>query len=142
MYSVANLIGLKFILPQSCDFDTNTMGYGAGVGAWVGEKRPSHHPGGLGFGRGPIGVGFSSGVGRGYPHDMVKPHWPRALATLHHTPLKLAFGLGCPILHVSHHAPNSHSTHGLTWIKWLILCTFLYSIFNVQDHISFFCRFI
>ncbi|KAJ0683386.1 hypothetical protein HanPI659440_Chr16g0657741 [Helianthus annuus] len=38
-------------------------------------------PGGLGFGRGPIGVGFSPGVGRGYPHDMVKLHWPRALAT-------------------------------------------------------------
>ncbi|MFS7949779.1 hypothetical protein Hanom_Chr06g00575561 [Helianthus anomalus] len=38
-------------------------------------------PGGLGFGRGPIGVGFSMGVGRGYPHDMVKPHWPRALIT-------------------------------------------------------------
>ncbi|MFS8031831.1 hypothetical protein Hanom_Chr17g01550541 [Helianthus anomalus] len=63
-------------------------------------------PGGLGFRRGPIGVGFSPSVGRGYPHDLVKPHWPRALATPHHTPLKLAFGLGCPILHVSHHAPT------------------------------------
>ncbi|KAM0005901.1 hypothetical protein Hdeb2414_s0017g00499981 [Helianthus debilis subsp. tardiflorus] len=63
-------------------------------------------------------------------------------ATLHHTPLKLAFGLGCPILHVSHHVPNPRPTilHGLTWIKWLILCTFLYSIFNVQPHISFFLQ--
>ncbi|MFS7980872.1 hypothetical protein Hanom_Chr10g00944281 [Helianthus anomalus] len=38
-------------------------------------------PGGFGFGRGPIGMGFSPGVGRGYPHNMVKSHWPRALAT-------------------------------------------------------------
>ncbi|MFS7975158.1 hypothetical protein Hanom_Chr10g00877131 [Helianthus anomalus] len=54
----------------------NTMGYGA----WVGHKRPRHHPGGLGLGRGPLGWGFSLGVGRGYPHDMTEPHWPRALA--------------------------------------------------------------
>ncbi|MFS8028599.1 hypothetical protein Hanom_Chr16g01512411 [Helianthus anomalus] len=32
-------------------------------------------------------------------------------AAPHHTPLKLAFGLGCPILHVSHHA----STHALPY---------------------------
>ncbi|MFS8022055.1 hypothetical protein Hanom_Chr16g01434931 [Helianthus anomalus] len=70
----------------------------------------------LGFGRDSIGVGFSPSVGRSYPHDMVKPHWLRALATPHHTPLKLAFGLGCSILHVSHHTPNPRPTipHGLT----------------------------
>ncbi|MFS7908574.1 hypothetical protein Hanom_Chr01g00084771 [Helianthus anomalus] len=39
---------------------------------------------GLGFGHGPIDVGFSLDVGRGYPHDMVKPHWPRVLATPRH----------------------------------------------------------
>ncbi|MFS8001884.1 hypothetical protein Hanom_Chr13g01195561 [Helianthus anomalus] len=37
-------------------------------------------PGGLGFQRGPLGRGFSSGIGRGYPHDMAGSHWPRALA--------------------------------------------------------------
>ncbi|MFS7953017.1 hypothetical protein Hanom_Chr07g00613731 [Helianthus anomalus] len=36
--------------------------------------------GGLGFQRGPFGVGFSQGVGRSYLHDMAGPHWPKALA--------------------------------------------------------------
>ncbi|MFS8013434.1 hypothetical protein Hanom_Chr14g01332921 [Helianthus anomalus] len=88
-------------------------------------------PGGLRFQRGPFGVGFSPGVRRGYPHDMTEPHWPRALAmaeprydvawprhpaTPHHTLLKLTFGLGCPILYVSHHTSNPCPTipHGLT----------------------------
>ncbi|MFS7963390.1 hypothetical protein Hanom_Chr08g00737511 [Helianthus anomalus] len=55
------------------------MGYGAGVGAWVGYKRPSHHPGGLGFRRGPLGGGFRPGVGRGYEVDMMGSHWPGKL---------------------------------------------------------------
>ncbi|MFS7950750.1 hypothetical protein Hanom_Chr07g00586851 [Helianthus anomalus] len=71
-------------------------------------------PGGLGFRCGPFGVGFRPGVGRGYPHDMAEPHCPRVLATPpqppHHTPFKLALGLGCPIFHVSHHAPNPRPT--------------------------------
>ncbi|MFS7902781.1 hypothetical protein Hanom_Chr01g00015311 [Helianthus anomalus] len=38
-------------------------------------------PGGLGFRRGSFGVGFRPGIGRGYPHDMAEPHWPKALVT-------------------------------------------------------------
>ncbi|MFS8003763.1 hypothetical protein Hanom_Chr13g01217741 [Helianthus anomalus] len=56
------------------------MGYGAVVGAWVGEKRSSHHPGGLEFGRGLLGGSFSSGVGRGYEADIAGYHWPTKLA--------------------------------------------------------------
>ncbi|MFS8033193.1 hypothetical protein Hanom_Chr17g01566631 [Helianthus anomalus] len=51
------------------------MRYGAGVGTWVRYKRPPHHPGGLGFGRGPLGGGFSPGVGRGYETDMAGSDW-------------------------------------------------------------------
>ncbi|KAJ0601173.1 hypothetical protein HanIR_Chr03g0125391 [Helianthus annuus] len=52
------------------------MGYGRGLGT----NAQVTIPGGLGFRRGPLGGGFSPGVGRGYPHDMAEPHWPRALA--------------------------------------------------------------
>ncbi|MFS7992217.1 hypothetical protein Hanom_Chr12g01079671 [Helianthus anomalus] len=52
-----------------------------GMGRGLERNAQVTTPGGLGFGRGPIGVGYSMGVGRGYPHDMVKPHWPRALTT-------------------------------------------------------------
>ncbi|MFS7949498.1 hypothetical protein Hanom_Chr06g00572261 [Helianthus anomalus] len=57
------------------------MGYGAGVGGGLGTNAQVTTPGGLGFQYGPFGVGFSPDVGRGYPHDMAEPHWPRALAT-------------------------------------------------------------
>ncbi|MFS7923878.1 hypothetical protein Hanom_Chr10g00890261 [Helianthus anomalus] len=52
------------------------MGYGAGLGT----NAHVTTPGGLRVGRGPLGGGFSPGVGRGYPHDMAEHHWPRALA--------------------------------------------------------------
>ncbi|MFS7912568.1 hypothetical protein Hanom_Chr02g00131451 [Helianthus anomalus] len=51
------------------------MGRGSGINAQVTIS------GGLGFRRGPFGVGFRPGVGLGNPHDMAEPHWPRALAT-------------------------------------------------------------
>ncbi|KAJ0934180.1 hypothetical protein HanRHA438_Chr03g0104521 [Helianthus annuus] len=43
------------------------VGYGAGVWAWVGGKRPRHQPGWVWVGawRGPWGLAFKSGVGRG-----------------------------------------------------------------------------
>ncbi|KAJ0868071.1 hypothetical protein HanRHA438_Chr12g0570411 [Helianthus annuus] len=53
------------------------MGYGAGVVAWVGYKCPIHHPGWVGFRRGPLGRGFSPGVERGYQDDIAGSHWPR-----------------------------------------------------------------
>ncbi|MFS8017800.1 hypothetical protein Hanom_Chr15g01384681 [Helianthus anomalus] len=56
------------------------MGYGAVVGAWVGEKRPSHHPGWAWVWAWPLGREFKAGRGAGLPHDMAEPHWPRALA--------------------------------------------------------------
>ena len=37
-------------------------------------------PGGLGLRRGPLGGGFSPGVGRGYQDDMAGSHWPRQVA--------------------------------------------------------------
>ncbi|MFS8030885.1 hypothetical protein Hanom_Chr17g01539331 [Helianthus anomalus] len=56
------------------------MGRGWGV-SWVQSTNAQvTTPGRLGFRRGPLGGGFSPGVGRGYPHDMAEPHWPRALA--------------------------------------------------------------
>ncbi|KAM0014959.1 hypothetical protein Hdeb2414_s0033g00720201 [Helianthus debilis subsp. tardiflorus] len=55
------------------------MGYGAGLGT----NAQVTTSGGLGFQRGPFGVGFSPGVGRGYPRDTAEPHWPRALASSH-----------------------------------------------------------
>ncbi|MFS8003762.1 hypothetical protein Hanom_Chr13g01217731 [Helianthus anomalus] len=86
------------------------MGYGAGLGRGLGLNAQVTTPGGLGFRCGPFGVGFRPGVGWSNPHDMAKPYWSRALATPYHTPLKLAIGLGCPIFHVSHHAPKSRPT--------------------------------
>ncbi|KAF5796596.1 hypothetical protein HanRHA438_Chr10g0456381 [Helianthus annuus] len=56
------------------------MGYGAGVVAWVGYKCPIHHPGWVGFRRGPLGGGFSPGVERGYQDDIAGSHWPRQVA--------------------------------------------------------------
>uniref|UniRef100_A0A251SMZ4 Uncharacterized protein n=1 Tax=Helianthus annuus TaxID=4232 RepID=A0A251SMZ4_HELAN len=65
------------------------MGYGAGVVAWVGLGTNAQvtTPGGLGFRRGPLGGGFSPGVGRGYQDDMAGSHWPRQVA-----PFGLAVG--------------------------------------------------
>ncbi|KAJ0534180.1 hypothetical protein HanIR_Chr09g0416841 [Helianthus annuus] len=37
------------------------MGYGVGVGAWVGYKRPSHHPGWAWVSAWPLGWGFQPG---------------------------------------------------------------------------------
>ncbi|MFS7913685.1 hypothetical protein Hanom_Chr02g00144561 [Helianthus anomalus] len=54
------------------------MGWGWGVG-WVQTPKSPPRVGLAGFWRGPLGGGFSLGVGRGYPHDMAEPHWPRAL---------------------------------------------------------------
>ncbi|MFS7930551.1 hypothetical protein Hanom_Chr04g00345631 [Helianthus anomalus] len=51
---------------------------GRGLERWLGTNVTT--PGGLRFRRGPLGGGFSPGIGRGYPHDMAEPHWPRALA--------------------------------------------------------------
>ncbi|MFS7941122.1 hypothetical protein Hanom_Chr05g00472451 [Helianthus anomalus] len=53
---------------------------GRGLGRGLGTNAQVTTPGGLGFRRGPLGGGFSPGVGQGYPHDMAKSHWPRALA--------------------------------------------------------------
>ncbi|KAF5762535.1 hypothetical protein HanXRQr2_Chr16g0777821 [Helianthus annuus] len=61
--------------------EAKTMRYGAGLGRELERNAQVTTSGGLGFWRGTIGGGFSPGVGRGYPHDTVKPHWPRALAT-------------------------------------------------------------
>ncbi|MFS7934592.1 hypothetical protein Hanom_Chr05g00393391 [Helianthus anomalus] len=47
---------------------------GRGLGRGLERNAQVTILGGLGFERGPIGVRFSPGVGRGYPHDMVKPH--------------------------------------------------------------------
>ncbi|MFS7913848.1 hypothetical protein Hanom_Chr02g00146571 [Helianthus anomalus] len=49
------------------------MGYGAGVGAWLGTNAHVTTPGVLGFRCGPLGEGFSPGVGRSYEHDMAEP---------------------------------------------------------------------
>ncbi|MFS7958386.1 hypothetical protein Hanom_Chr07g00677871 [Helianthus anomalus] len=57
------------------------MGYGVGLGRGLGINAQVTTLGGLGFWRDPFGVGFRPGVGRGYPHDMAEPQWPRALAT-------------------------------------------------------------
>ncbi|MFS7921193.1 hypothetical protein Hanom_Chr03g00233921 [Helianthus anomalus] len=43
------------------------MGYGAWVGAWVGGKRPSHHPGWAWVGVWPLGLGFQAGRGAVWP---------------------------------------------------------------------------
>ncbi|MFS7963880.1 hypothetical protein Hanom_Chr08g00743531 [Helianthus anomalus] len=41
------------------------VGYGAGVWAWVGGKRPSYHPGWAWVGVWPLGLGFQAGRGAG-----------------------------------------------------------------------------
>ncbi|MFS7999029.1 hypothetical protein Hanom_Chr12g01161151 [Helianthus anomalus] len=51
-----------------------------GMGRGLGTNVQVTILGGFGFRRGPLGGGFSPGVGRGYPHDMAEPHLPRALA--------------------------------------------------------------
>ncbi|MFS7955737.1 hypothetical protein Hanom_Chr07g00646111 [Helianthus anomalus] len=51
------------------------MGYGAGVGAWVGYNAQVTNPGGLGFRRGPLGGGFSSGVGHSWRTSVASSHW-------------------------------------------------------------------
>ncbi|MFS7928204.1 hypothetical protein Hanom_Chr04g00318021 [Helianthus anomalus] len=43
---------------------------GRGLGRGLGINAQVTTPGGLGFRRGPFGVGFRPGVGRSYPHDM------------------------------------------------------------------------
>ncbi|MFS8028089.1 hypothetical protein Hanom_Chr16g01506391 [Helianthus anomalus] len=48
---------------------------GRGLGRGLERNVQVTTPGGFGLGRGPTGMGFSPGVRRGYPHDMVKPHW-------------------------------------------------------------------
>ncbi|MFS7995099.1 hypothetical protein Hanom_Chr12g01114071 [Helianthus anomalus] len=50
------------------------MGCGLGTNAHITTL------GGLRFRCGPLGGGFSPGVGRGYEHDMAEPRWPIALA--------------------------------------------------------------
>ncbi|MFS8010282.1 hypothetical protein Hanom_Chr14g01295191 [Helianthus anomalus] len=52
------------------------MGYGAWVGAWVGGKRPSHHPGWAWVGAWPLGLGFQAGCGAGEQDDMAGCEWP------------------------------------------------------------------
>ncbi|MFS7927215.1 hypothetical protein Hanom_Chr04g00306341 [Helianthus anomalus] len=53
---------------------------GRGLGRGLGTNAQVTILGGLGFRRGPLGGGFSPGVGRGYEHDMAEPRWPRLLA--------------------------------------------------------------
>ncbi|MFS7935660.1 hypothetical protein Hanom_Chr05g00406211 [Helianthus anomalus] len=50
------------------------MGYGAWVGAWVGGKRPSHHPGWAWVGAWPLGLGFEAGRGAGLRSDVAAPY--------------------------------------------------------------------
>ncbi|MFS7926599.1 hypothetical protein Hanom_Chr04g00298921 [Helianthus anomalus] len=56
------------------------MGYGAGVWAWVGGKRSSHHPGWAWVGAWPLGLGFQAGRGVGLASDMVGCEWPNQVA--------------------------------------------------------------
>ncbi|KAJ0575408.1 hypothetical protein HanIR_Chr05g0212401 [Helianthus annuus] len=44
-----------------------TAGYGAGVWAWVGGKRPSHHPRWAWVSAWPLGHGFQAGRGAVWP---------------------------------------------------------------------------
>ncbi|MFS8005917.1 hypothetical protein Hanom_Chr13g01243001 [Helianthus anomalus] len=52
---------------------------GMGLGRGLGTNTQVTTPGGLGFWRGPIGGGFSPGVGWGYEPDMARCHWPTKL---------------------------------------------------------------
>ncbi|KAJ0494022.1 hypothetical protein HanIR_Chr12g0592701 [Helianthus annuus] len=56
------------------------MRYGARLWRGLGTNAQVTTPGGLGFRRGPLGWGFSPGVGRGYQNDMAGSHWPRQIA--------------------------------------------------------------
>ncbi|KAJ0495324.1 hypothetical protein HanIR_Chr12g0607571 [Helianthus annuus] len=56
------------------------MGYGARLWRGLGTNVQVTTLGGLGFQRGPLGVGFSPCVGRSYQDDMVGFHWPRQVA--------------------------------------------------------------
>ncbi|MFS7952176.1 hypothetical protein Hanom_Chr07g00603931 [Helianthus anomalus] len=69
--------GLLLLL---CSIGFRLCGMGQGLGRRFGTNADVTTPGGLGFGRGLLGGGFSPCVGRGYPHDMTEPQWPRALA--------------------------------------------------------------
>ncbi|MFS7895260.1 hypothetical protein Hanom_Chr00s002586g01701741 [Helianthus anomalus] len=60
--------------------DVRLWGMGRGLGRGLGTNAHVTTPGGLGFRRGPLGWGFSPGVGRGYGHYIAEPRWPRALA--------------------------------------------------------------
>ncbi|MFS7971569.1 hypothetical protein Hanom_Chr09g00834421 [Helianthus anomalus] len=53
---------------------------GRGLGRGLERNAQVTTPGGLGFGRGPLGGSFSPGVGRGYETDMAGYHWPTKLA--------------------------------------------------------------
>ncbi|MFS7941967.1 hypothetical protein Hanom_Chr06g00482571 [Helianthus anomalus] len=90
------------------------MGYGQGLGRGLGTNVRVITPGGFGFRCGSLGWGFSPGVGRISLAKSTSPlksaFFHATPATPHHTTLKLAFGLGCPILHVSHHVLNSRPT--------------------------------
>ncbi|MFS7936806.1 hypothetical protein Hanom_Chr05g00420111 [Helianthus anomalus] len=105
---------------------------GRGLGRGLGTNAQVTTPGGLGFQRGPFGVGFSPGVGRGYPHDMAEPHWPRALAMAephydvasprhpsHAPPYPFEIGFWSWVPHTPRIAPcpqpTSHHTHGLKY---------------------------
>ncbi|MFS7935904.1 hypothetical protein Hanom_Chr05g00409041 [Helianthus anomalus] len=48
---------------------------GRELGRGLGTNAHLITPGGLGFGRGPLGGGFSPGVGRGYKTDMAGSDW-------------------------------------------------------------------
>ncbi|MFS7971514.1 hypothetical protein Hanom_Chr09g00833751 [Helianthus anomalus] len=50
------------------------MGRGLGLGRGMERNAQVTTSGGLGFGRGPLGGGFSTGVGRGYEADMAGYH--------------------------------------------------------------------
>ncbi|MFS7959261.1 hypothetical protein Hanom_Chr08g00689021 [Helianthus anomalus] len=51
-----------------------------GMGRGLATNAQVTTPGGLGFRRGPLGGGFSPGVGRVYQGDMAGANWPRQLA--------------------------------------------------------------
>ncbi|MFS7889714.1 hypothetical protein Hanom_Chr00s000004g01610261 [Helianthus anomalus] len=48
---------------------------GRGLGRGLGRNAQVTTPGGLGFWRGPLGGGFSPGVGRDWRSSMAGSHW-------------------------------------------------------------------
>ncbi|MFS7918847.1 hypothetical protein Hanom_Chr03g00205971 [Helianthus anomalus] len=93
------------------------MWCGAGLWRGLGINVQVTTLGGLGFRRGPLGGGFSLGIGWGYQDDMTGSHWPRQVAIgsrpkppPHHT----VFNVGQPREahpnHVSGHTPNPYPT--------------------------------